>query len=548
MAEDAEGPVVRRGRREEDLDVAQPAHRVAFAGRLRELRRECGEPPYRALSRHAHCSAASLSAAAGGRRFPTWETTRGYVTGCLRHAGREAEAGRVLPRWRRLWEDADLQEEVLRTGPAPVPPAVQATEPRRRRTVVRAAAALVSVLTLLATLVAADASPRTPEPMAGLYNILVVPFDSLPALQRTVTRELTDWADADSAIETRVPDDDEHYESSLSRLAAAHGADIVLTGRLRTGGDQWTVVIEFLLTDRVFGETPEFVGRHEISITEPADVIRGNLELNQQLADDTVRYVKGVVSFVRGLGRYALDDYPGAEREFRVADQALTGTGASRAEVVLLMLGNAIGRENRFAEAAAVFRQALAQRPDYARASIGLAEALRAAGCERGGAGGAPLREAIGHYRSALSSPDGTLLEMKARLGLGLAHQCRSVVQAAGQWAEADAEFAAVLRLHAGGGLTAGAGRQSLRLAAEARAGQALTAYLTEGGPSAMATAAQGYEEAIGMLDRIGMTRPTIRERKLVFLRNLRDVYDAMNAPAEARAVDEQIRAAGGKR
>jgi len=48
------------------------------------------------------------------------------------------------------------------------------------------------------------------------------------------------------------------------------------------------------------------------------------------------------------------------------------------------------------------------------------------------------------------------------------------------------------------------------------------------------------------MLGRIGITRPTLRTRELIFLRNLRDVYRAMGATAESRAVDERIRTAGG--
>ena len=54
------------------MDASLPAHRVAFASRLRELRRECGQPTCRAMSELAHCSFASLSGAAAGKRFPSW--------------------------------------------------------------------------------------------------------------------------------------------------------------------------------------------------------------------------------------------------------------------------------------------------------------------------------------------------------------------------------------------------------------------------------------------------------------------------------------------
>lgn len=117
--------IVRRGRREETLNATLPAHRLAFAARLRDLRTECGRPPYRTLSRLAHCGSGSLCEAAGGNRFPTWETTRGFVTGCLRHAGREQEIDLLLPRWRHAWAEADLLEQAQRfeDGPIVLPPA-----------------------------------------------------------------------------------------------------------------------------------------------------------------------------------------------------------------------------------------------------------------------------------------------------------------------------------------------------------------------------------------------------------------------------------------
>jgi tetratricopeptide (TPR) repeat protein len=565
MAETTAGPdpvaPARRGRREEALDVALPEHRVAFAERLRELRRECGQPPYRTLSALAHCGSGSLSEAASGRRFPTWETTRGYVTGCLRHAGRDADLALVLPRWRRAWDDAAVREQAGRLGPPPAatgPPPPPAHRPRwRRRPLMRAVTALVTVLTLLVSLAAAGATTRTPAPMSGLYNVLVVPFAAAPAVQgprdaleKTLTRLVDRWATGEPAVEARrvTTAVEGPREPALGRLAARHRADIVLSGRLETAGRRTTVVIEFVLTDRVFGETPEFVGRHEIGFTEPSDVVAGNVELSRRLAEDAVRYLKAVVAFVRGLGRYALDDYPGAERELRAAEQELTTIvsdprrGTARAAVILLLLGNTLDRSHRYGEAAEMFRRALAQRPDYARATLGLADALRAsAGCDRGAE--PVLRQALDHYRSALTARDGPLLAMKTRLGLGLTQQCLTIAGAGNRWAAADAEFTAVLRMQAVEHLTGEAGRQALRLAAEARAGQALTASLTAGG---MRAAACGYEEALDLLARTGVNRPSLRARKLVFLHNLQDAYRAMGAKTLTRMAENRIRLAGG--
>jgi tetratricopeptide (TPR) repeat protein len=544
----------RRGRREEALDAALPAHRAAFATRLRELRRECGQPTYRTLSGLAHCGSGSLSEAASGRRLPTWETTRGYVSGCLRHAGRAGELGAVLPVWRHAWEEATLLERAHRAPPAPQAapprpapqaapprPAPQAAPPRAHRL----PAVLAVVTVLMATMVAAVGTPREVTAMTGLYNVLVVPFaEPAAAVQHAVVRELTAWAGRDDTVAVRGPatirratGDDE-----LGRLARAHHADVVVTGEARTAGDDWTITIDLLLTDRVFAETPEFVGHHELSMAAPADLVRGNIELHRRLADDTLRYIRSVVSFVSGLGHYALGRYAPAEWEFRAAAEGITG----RREVVRLMLGNAIGRGSgkRYDEAAAAFRLALAERPDYPRATVGLAEALRAgASCDLTGV--QALRQSLRRYDEALQARAGALLEMKARLGRGLAYQCLAVAGTQPPtWAEADVEFARVLGREATAELTGGAGRHGLRLAAEARAGQALTGYLTADGRfGRYVEAARAYQDALGLLAR---SHPATREREVVFLRNLRNVYRAMETPESVRAVDERIRAAGG--
>ncbi|MDG4766024.1 DUF2690 domain-containing protein [Solwaraspora sp. WMMD406] len=69
------------GRPERQLnDSAGPI--PAFAAELRALRDCAGRPKYAALSRRTGRSQTALSEAAGGRRFPTWETVAAFVEGC----------------------------------------------------------------------------------------------------------------------------------------------------------------------------------------------------------------------------------------------------------------------------------------------------------------------------------------------------------------------------------------------------------------------------------------------------------------------------------
>lgn len=74
-----------------------------FAAGLRALRETAGNPAYRSLARRANFSAATLAAAASGRRLPTLPVTRAYVEAC----GGDAEE------WTARWR------ELARTTPPP---------------------------------------------------------------------------------------------------------------------------------------------------------------------------------------------------------------------------------------------------------------------------------------------------------------------------------------------------------------------------------------------------------------------------------------------
>ncbi|MCA2215722.1 fascin domain-containing protein [Jidongwangia harbinensis] len=55
---------------------------IEFAAGLRRLREKAGNPSYRSLSGTANFSAATLAAAASGRKLPTLQVTRAYVRAC----------------------------------------------------------------------------------------------------------------------------------------------------------------------------------------------------------------------------------------------------------------------------------------------------------------------------------------------------------------------------------------------------------------------------------------------------------------------------------
>ncbi|HEX6470834.1 MAG TPA: hypothetical protein VF069_17165 [Streptosporangiaceae bacterium] len=88
------------------------------------LRRQAGEPPYRAMARRAGVSATVLSQAAKGERLPTLQTTLAFIRACGGDAAAERE-------WRHRWEQV---RAALHRRPAPAAdPDVQATPPALHR-------------------------------------------------------------------------------------------------------------------------------------------------------------------------------------------------------------------------------------------------------------------------------------------------------------------------------------------------------------------------------------------------------------------------------
>jgi hypothetical protein len=426
-------------------------------------------------------------------------------------------------------------------------------------------------LALLSGSAAAVPSPSEP-PMTGLFNVLVVPFAAggpAPAattadrLQARLLGPLRHWSAGVPGLGMRVlggPVGDSSggaaaRAGALDRLARRHGADLVVAGRTGPAGPALTISVDLFVTERTLGETPEFVGLHTMSVTEPVDILASNWQLSDRLADGVLHHVEGIVGFTRGLGEYALDDFPAATRSFLAADAhfAAAEGPASRVagrEVVDLMLGNAIGRTDirRAGEAERRYRHALTLNPSYHRAMIGLGESSRAAAhCDGRRPDAAPLQRALDAYRAALDvlgrpghAVDQPLLEMKARLGLGLAYQCLSLAARPDRWAQAMTELTEVVRLHRATRLTAPGTRHGLRLAAEAEAGIALTAMLT-GRYGGYPAAAAAYRRALALLAAVDVVRPSNLDRQRVYLCNLRYVHGRLADPAAVAEVDDLI-------
>ncbi|MEU4159522.1 hypothetical protein [Actinoplanes sp. NPDC026670] len=82
-------------RRERPLE-SEDSPLLRFAGDLRRLRRDSGEPTYRELGKRTNYSAAALSEAVSGRRLPSLAVTLAFVRAC------DGDADEWTARWREL--------------------------------------------------------------------------------------------------------------------------------------------------------------------------------------------------------------------------------------------------------------------------------------------------------------------------------------------------------------------------------------------------------------------------------------------------------------
>lgn len=509
----------RRGRPEGRLGTTVPEHRRVLAQRLRDLRAECGGPPYRVLSGLAHCAAGTLSEAAGGRRLPTWETTRAYVTGCLRHAGREDEVAAALPRWRAAWERARRAEERAATPPAPVRPAPVARRRPRWRFLIAAALVLL-----------AGAAAPVRELIAPAGFTIVLAAQDGPGgeeVRRSLDRALSAWAEREPRIRVRSV---AVAPARLETIAADLGADVVV--RPAPGAR----TVQILVAGRAFAQTPEFAGRHDVSRSAPPSA----------LAATARGYLGGVADFAAGLAAYDRAELPAAETAFRAAWAQFGTASPERRAVIEAMVGTVVGAQDPVG-AQQHFRRALYERPGYGRAEVGLADVLRAsAGCD------APrtadprrLTEAEATYRQFLrrspeqgAGPVDPLLQMTARLGIGLVAQCRSLAGRERGWARADEEFNQVLLLRRAAVQAGTPEPQARYLAAEARAGLGVDALA---GHREYAEAAANLEEALDLLAGVAGTRVAYLERERVFLQHLRICYHLLGRFAEVSVTQARL-------
>lgn len=209
-------------------------------------------------------------------------------------------------------------------------------------------------------------------------------------------------------------------DAQAQKLAERLNADLVVYGNVTIRGDTGEFLPRFYVSDRT--NDIEVSGYEQLShpISFHADEnSEDNLtETLQNRAAILTNYVKGLV-YINVRNRNAA----GAEYSFQLAVDAAEALNRDfrGKEVLYLMLAYAQKFNNKYEEARANIEKALALRPDYARAWIGLGNTYYIQ-YQAGDTDPALLDLAWDYYQSAMDAkdrPPNEYIEEKAMIGFG---------------------------------------------------------------------------------------------------------------------------------
>jgi hypothetical protein len=359
-------------------------------------------------------------------------------------------------------------------------------------------------------------SDPPPQRMRGIFNVAVAPFDAQGGDSDAETSELAGtlalagYEDLDAvlakltSIKTEVWSPDTTAAESgervrleqLPALARRINADVLVYGELEVGEKRSALTPRLYVSPGLLRGAEELVGG--VQLGSPI-VSAGNATTNLVTRDELVKGLRARIAvlaqFVLGLQRMDVGGYAEASDLFEQASSGLE-PGKGR-EVVYLYLGTAAGKRGLLAEAAAAYESALADRPGYARAQLGLAEVHFAQGrgtCTAASARVRLLRRAQREYAlagAARGQGGAADISTKATLGVGRTEVCLAQSGNGGSWKRARAHLAAVIESYEGG-------NERLReLASLAYAALAIV-DLREGGASSR----DDYQRAIADLEK----------------------------------------------
>lgn len=361
-------------------------------------------------------------------------------------------------------------------------------------------------------------------PMSGDLNVAVAQFgtatkpgevrvtEASAAMATSVYELLESELDAvaEYDIEVRAPEETgrlagsspKERATSAARLTAESRADVLIYGVLQHNATSLTP--EFYMSDRLLPGAEELAGHYKLggALTQPAS-IEENVVARSELRRELLKRSSGIVRFISGLSHFALNDYQTARDAFkRIDNEGLFRQGTDE-HILSLFLGHAAGQLGDFDAAEAHYEEALATRPSYARALIGIAEIRFQRshnGCKDSAIHAGGVRRARDGYIRARNSgdrPPHSNIETKAALGVGRALLCLSLAGVEGRWDEAQHQFRTVTDAYEQGN------DRVADLAAEAWSSLGLIEVQgAEGDERQFRAAAEAFEKAIAVSTR----------------------------------------------
>ena len=273
------------------------------------------------------------------------------------------------------------------------------------------------------------------------------------------------WHDSMDPREKRVKlgivvgDTPEARTQAAAGLAQQINAHMVVYGNLALAQEPASFIPEFYVA-KLSGEADEIVGRHQLgsgiplylplNLNDPA--VAG--ELDEELtfrATALSRFTTGLLYEIRGRPDRALDVFEQADRDLK--DWGRDQAQPKGKEILYLFMGREAHLLHRDDQALSAFQHALAIKPDYARAHIGIANVYYTKAQDQSAQerlAGGDLKRAEEEYRQALglaAGAPGAQVDVKAHLGLSGTYRLQGAAYLAlGQYEAADPLFDQAIR------------------------------------------------------------------------------------------------------
>ena len=252
---------------------------------------------------------------------------------------------------------------------------------------------------------------------------------------------VTSALDGDGVLRTEVAGPDrtgivegvtfEDQGLAVEAIAERLNAHVVLYGVLSSDGGSTSVVPRLHLATRALEGASELSGSYELE--EVTVSSSGEAAVRLELQSVIGPTITAIGDLTRGLAFFQVNRYSEAEAAFRTAVAAWpTAAGSSNGQEVLWhLLGEVSGEQGRLDEAAGFYQQAIDVGDDDARATFGLTEVrfLQARG-EKCGGNGDPdletLRDAAEDFSAIQLMPEPVLsfLHASSRVEIGLVLLC----------------------------------------------------------------------------------------------------------------------------